>query len=263
MKVITSVEARMGSSRLPGKTLASINGVPMLRVIVERLRPAKGVDDIVVATSDSPENDVLEELCQALGVHCFRGDENDVRARVLCAAKAHGADVLVKLTGDNPLVDHYLTEAMLERFFTMDCDLLTNGAMEYSRNWSEPRTFPIGCNIQVLKRSVLEDTARRFPSSRFKEHVTLDILAHPELYRLEPFHARGDWAPLHHPEWRFTVDTEADLAFVRAVFQELGEGDLSFRLLEVAELLNRRPDLAAINAGTRQHNPLKSGWEKA
>jgi spore coat polysaccharide biosynthesis protein SpsF len=254
--VVATIEARMGSSRLPGKTLLPILGRPMLELLLERVRPAAGVDRVVVASSTEVADHAIADLCARLDVACHRGSEHDVRARILDAVREHRADILVKLTGDNPLVHHRLVESMLERFLASDCDLVTNGAMEYSRVWHEERTFPVGLNVQVLRVASLEDAAARFPDSPYKEHVTLDILAHPEIYHLEAFHAQGEFAALHRPQWRFTVDTEADLAFVRAVFQALYQEGRPFTLDEVADFLCRRPEITALNAGCKQSNPL-------
>lgn len=257
MRVIATIEARMGSSRLPGKTLLPVLGKPMLERLLERVLPTPGLDRVVVATSREPGDDPIAALCARLGVACHRGSEQDVRSRVLGAAREHGAEVLAKLTGDNPLVHFRLVQAMLERFQATDCDLLSNGAMEYSRAWREERTFPVGLNIQVLRVDALERATARFPDSPHKEHVTLDILGHPELFRLKAFHAEGEFAALRRPEWRFTVDTAADLAFVRAVFEGLGQEERRFTLEDVAGYLQSHPRILELNAGYRQHNPLE------
>jgi spore coat polysaccharide biosynthesis protein SpsF len=251
------IEARMGSTRLPGKVLKPVLGLPMLEHLVRRIRPSRHLTDIVVATTHLSQDDELEALADRLSVRCYRGEIDDLRSRVLHAAQSVEADIVVKLTGDNPLVEYRLIDAMLEKYLAWPCDLLTNGAMEYSKTWHEKRTFPIGLNIQILSLKLIEESLLLFPDSDLKEHVTLDILNSPEKYLLLPFHADELTPFIHHPEWRLTVDVPEDFQLLTAIFQGLyGEG-LIFSLSEVGRFLEGRPDLTAINQHYQQKNPIR------
>lgn len=251
------IEARMGSTRLPQKVLKPIRGAPMLSHLIRRINPSRYLTDIVVATTHLPEDDAIESLAHSLSVKCFRGEIHELRSRVIHAAKSVGADIVVKLTGDNPLVDFRLMDAMIEKYLSTPCDLITNGAMEYSKSWHEKRTFPIGLNIQVLSLKLIEESAALFSDSPYKEHVTLDILNLPERYRLVPFHAEELTPCIHHPEWRLTVDTPEDFRLMTLIFDNLFREATIFSLKDVGRFLEGRPDLTDINKNYQQQNPIK------
>ena len=254
--IYATIEARMGSSRLPGKVLKNIVGKPILEHIVERILPSIYLKGIIIATTFMPEDDAIEELSQRLCVKCYRGDVNDLRDRVYKAARSENAEIIVKLTGDNPLVDYRLIDTMLKKFYSVPCDLLTNGAMEYSKSWNEKRTFPIGLNVQIFNLKMIEASIALFPDSPFKEHVTLDILNSPDKFNLVAFHADDLTSHICHPEWRLTVDTRDDFTLMTYIFQNLYQNGRIFSLQDVGVFLEGRPDLVRVNNSYLQHHPL-------
>lgn len=237
MKTIATIEARMTSSRLPGKVLLPAQGKPMLARMVERLKMVPSLDGIVVATTVNATDDPIERAAKELGIGCWRGSEEDVLARVLDAARAHDIGVIVELTGDCPLIDPAIVEQCIQAYRAAKVDYLSN---------VQERTYPIGMDTQVFATSVLDDVARRTSDPTDHEHVSLYIYRHPELYSLKNVAAPPE---LHDPELRLTLDTKQDYELIDAVFAALlpakGPG---FSLADVLELLRRNPELREINS---------------
>jgi spore coat polysaccharide biosynthesis protein SpsF len=233
-RVVCTIEARMTSSRLPGKVLMPAAGRPLLEHMIERLRRARTLDGIVIATTEDPSSDPIAELAERLGVDCHRGSEDDVLARVLDAARACDAELIVETTGDCPLIDPALVDQVVEAF--------REGGADYCSNNLE-RTFPRGMDVQVFPTAVLAEVATLTDDPADREHVSLYIYEHPERYRIRTVRSgRPGLGDL-----RLTVDTPEDLALVRAIFDELHPRDPAFGLDAVLDLLAERPDLAALN----------------
>ncbi len=240
MKVVATVEARMRSSRLPGKVLLELAGKPALERLVERLRRARRVDQVVIATTDNPADAPIAELAERLGVGCFRGSEDDVLDRVLSAARAYAADVIVETTGDCPLLDPEVVDRVIEAYQA--------GGADYVSNVLE-RTYPRGLDVQVFATAVLAEVAALTDDPADREHVSLYIYQHPEKFRLKNV-ASG--LPERYHSLRLTLDTPEDLSLLRAVYEELSPSRPDFRLEDVLRLFDRRPELAALNSAVRQ-----------
>jgi glutamate-1-semialdehyde aminotransferase/spore coat polysaccharide biosynthesis protein SpsF (cytidylyltransferase family) len=229
------IQARMGSSRFPGKTLADLSGRPMLWHVVNRVKKAQSLDKVVVATTDAAADDAIAQFCEREGISCFRGSEQDVLDRFYQAAKANAADVLVRVTADCPLIDPAVMDKVVARFGRGDCDYASN-IVRY--------TYPDGLDTEVFSFAALEHAWREAAKPSEREHVT------PYL-RTEKFRIAGveSEIPVSPNQFRWTVDHPQDLEFVRKVYAEFsGNGDFGFR--EVFDLLKRRPDLATIQAET-------------
>jgi spore coat polysaccharide biosynthesis protein SpsF len=235
MKIIATIEARMTSSRLPGKVLLPAQGKPVLARMVERLKLVSSLDGIVVATTINATDDPIEALAAELGIGCWRGSEDDVLKRVLDAAHAFGADVIVELTGDCPLIDPAIVEQCIQAYMAAGVDYLSN-VME--------RTYPIGMDTQVFATSILDDVARRTNDPTDHEHVSLYIYRHPELYSLKNVAAPAD---LFDPELRLTLDTKQDYELIDTVFAALLPKGPDFTLADILALLRSTPHLRKIN----------------
>jgi spore coat polysaccharide biosynthesis protein SpsF (cytidylyltransferase family) len=257
-RVVGIIEARTGSTRLPGKVLAPIVGKPLLEHVIERLDGSRRLDDLIVATSTRPGDDAIEALAHRLGVGCFRGDEADVLSRVRGASEAAGADVIVKLSGDNPLYHPEFVDPIIERFLSGGDDFVSNTAMGFTDKWTEERTWPIGTGVSVFRTALLAVLPPEGLTSVDREHVITYIIERPERFRLGAFRAEGRFARYARPELRFAVDTADDLEFMRAAFAALYPADPRFTLGAVIALLDERPELLRINAGIRQQ-PVASG----
>jgi spore coat polysaccharide biosynthesis protein SpsF len=247
LKVAATIEARMSSSRLPGKVLMELYGAPMLARLVERVRRAKRVDEIIIATTMNPADDPVADLARSQGVAFFRGSEEDVLDRVFHAATTHGADLVVELTGDNPLIEPLLIDAMVAYYLENDFDYVANTAMRHSARWEKDPTFPVGTSVEVFSTELLGRVATWTQDPIDREHVSSFIFDRPEQFRLGAFEALGRFDACHRPDVRLTVDTEADLRFVREIYGRLYPANPAFTLMDVMNLLTKEPDLLSIN----------------
>ncbi|MDQ6799050.1 MAG: GNAT family N-acetyltransferase [Actinomycetota bacterium] len=207
MTVVCAVQARMGSTRLPGKVLADLGNRPMLAFMLDRLR-SLAVDHLVVATSTRPQDDAVADVSAAAGVEVVRGSESDVLSRYCAVLDTFPADSVVRLTGDCPLVDPEIIQGVLE--------LHRARGAEYTSNVL-PRTFPKGLDVEVVDAAALRQAADESVDPGEREHVTPFIYRRPERFRLANFSN-----PEHLGDERWTVDTPADLALVRQVVDRLG-----------------------------------------
>jgi len=251
-RTLVTIEARTGSSRLPAKVLADLHGRPMLERLIERVSKASVVNGIVLATTTAPEDDVLEALAARLGIGCHRGSVEDVLGRVLGAAQAFGAEHLVALTGDNPLVDPELINDVVAFYRQGRFDYVTTTHMHHSRKWQAERTFPVGVSVQTFSARVLAEASANTTDPVDREHVSFYIYNHPERYRLGAFAAEGKYAAWRKPELRLTVDTPEDLALMRAIFGVLYPRNASFSTGEAIRLVDGDPALKGMNAHVRQ-----------
>ncbi|HEV3142174.1 MAG TPA: glycosyltransferase family protein [Vicinamibacterales bacterium] len=240
MKTAAIVQARMTSTRLPGKIIAPILGRPMLELLIERLRRARHLDQVIVATTSNASDDVVEELCARLDAGVFRGSEEDVLERVLGAAHRYSVDLIVEITGDCPLIDPGVVDRLVE--------MHGEGGADYVANVLK-RTYPRGLDTQVFRTTVLEEVARLTHDPVDREHVSLYIYEHPERFRLRNLESH-----LAEEHWnvRLTVDTPQDFALIKAIYEALYPSRPDFRLADVLALLERRPELKDLNREVQQ-----------
>ena len=240
MKIVATIEARMDSSRLPGKILKEAVGRPLLELMVERVRRSKLIHEVVVATTVEPNDAATEQACKKMGVSYFRGSNEDVLERVLKAAQTHQADLIVELTGDCPLIDPAMIDHVI-RFYL-------DRSLDYVSNCLE-RTFPRGTEVQVFSVKVLEDVARRTQDAADHEHVSLYIYEHPEIYKLGGVRAEP---PYDRTDLRLTVDTPEDYELVRKIFEKLYSANPAFTMADVIALVDREPALKELNTRIQQ-----------
>ncbi len=240
MKTIAIVQARMSSSRLPGKVLQDIAGKPMLAWVVDRAARARRVDGVLVATTTDPADDPIEAFCRQRGYACFRGSQFDVLDRYYQAARSVSADVVVRLTADCPLMDPTLIDAVLEAFSRESADFAAN---RLPPPWH--RTFPIGLDIEVCSFAALQRAWQEAAQPYEREHVMPYLYDEPGRFKVYVLDTQPDYGSL-----RWTVDTPADLEFLRAVVAHL-EGRDDFSWLDVLAVVRQHPELAEINAGVR------------
>jgi len=234
MNVLCVLQARVSSTRLPGKVLKPILGQPMLARQIERVRRASAIDGLTVATSDQPSDDAIAELCTSLGVACFRGSLADVLDRFYRAAQPHRPRHLMRLTGDCPLTDPTVLDALIE--------LHLAGGYDYSSNVIR-RTYPDGLDAEVFTYPLLERAWREARTPREREHVT------PFMYEtgLDIKHGSLEDAT-NRSAMRWTVDYPEDYDFACRVFEALYPLDPAFGAADVHRLLLAHPEIAAINA---------------
>jgi len=237
-RVVAIIQARMGSSRLPGKVLRDIHGKPMLAWVVERARKARSLSEAMVATTTDPADDIIEQVCRQMGIACFRGSVFDVLDRYYQAARETEADVIVRITADCPLIDPDLIDQVVERFFEEKADFAANRLPPPYQ-----RTYPIGLDVEVVSFNALQRAWQEATEKHEREHVL------PYLYELP---GRFNILTVDHEKnlgsYRWTVDTIQDLQFVQAIFALLPDRE-SFTWLDVLKIVEDNPHLSEINAG--------------
>ncbi|HKO45941.1 MAG TPA: glycosyltransferase family protein [Pyrinomonadaceae bacterium] len=240
MKIVCFIEARFRSTRLPGKVLKPILGKPMLELMVERLQRARTIDGIVVATTDQPADEPIAELATRLNIGVFRGSEDDVLARVLGAARAYDADIIVETTGDCPLHDPAIIDKVVADFRIGGADFVSN-----VRDYTTPR----GTDVRVFTTDALDEINRTSQDPADHEHVSLHFWEHPEKYQLRNVVTE---LPPEVAQLRLTVDTPEDFELVRKVYEELYPVNPEFSLGDILALFERQPELARINQHVMQ-----------
>ncbi len=247
--ILGILQARTSSSRLPAKVLAELQGEPMLARQLERLARSRRLERLVVATSDEASDDAIHELCRARGVACYRGSLDDVLGRFLGAAEDQGVDferdTLVRATGDCPLCDPQVIDAVIAAHLERGADYTSN-ALE--------RTYPDGLDIEVMRAACLERAAREASLPSEREHVTSFFYRRPEEFVIESLTHTPDLSHL-----RLTVDRPEDLALVRAVYARLYPLDPAFGLEAILDLARREPELFAGNAAIDR----REGYERS
>ena len=239
-RIVATIEARMTSSRLPGKVLMEVCGKPMLQHMIERLQRVPSLDGIVVATTGNDADVPIVNLAQRMGVGFFQGSEYDVLLRVLHSARAYDIDVIVEMTGDCPLIDPVLVEDCIQGYQVAEVDYVSN-VLE--------RTYPRGMDTQVFATEVLADVADRTDDPEDHEHVSIFIYSHPEIYSLKNMPGPPE---LTNPGLGLTLDTPEDLELIRRIFEILYPDNPNFSLANILAVLKDNPALTEFNAHVRR-----------
>ena len=231
------VASRMGSSRLRGKTMAELAGLPSLGHILERLRRVPALDGVLVATTEGPEDNPIRDLASGAGIPCYSGSATDVLGRTLGAARKAGARTIVQVTGDCPLIDPEIVGRVIGAYGTRRPDYAANVIGEH-------RTFPAGLSVEVFATELLAEVDGVTSDPRDREHVSIYIYEHPERYRLIEVEAEGDE---RRPDLWLTLDTAADLEGIRAIFDALYPVNPEFGYRDILRLLEQNPRIAELN----------------
>lgn len=237
MKIGATIQARMASTRLPGKVLKPILGRPMLALQVERIQRSLLIDEVIIATSVEKQDDVIEALARELGVQCFRGSETDVLSRVVGALRAFSVDIHVEFMGDNPIPDPLLVDS-ITGYYLKHAD-----RYDYVTN-ALKTTYPPGAEVFVYPSEVLFDAERRAPHTPLREHVGPHIYQHPERYRICNLEA-PPWS--HYPDLHLEVDTQEDFEVVSAIYEHFYPANPGFGLAQVIDFMKAHPKLAERN----------------
>lgn len=249
--ILAILQARVSSTRLPGKVLKPILGQPMLARHIERLRRCRKIDKLMVATSDAASDDPLAKMCGDLGVACFRGSLEDVLDRFYKAATASSVvpQHLVRLTGDCPLADPELIDKVIQ--FHLD------GAYDYTCNARGDFTFPDGLDVEVFRLECLERAWREATLPSQREHVTPYVYQHPESFRIGDFKNNVDLSYL-----RWTVDEPADFELVNRIYEALYPVNPAFATQDILDYLELHPELKTLNVGHQRNEGLLKSLQK-
>ena len=236
MKIVVTIEARMASSRLPGKVMREAMGTPLLGHLITRLEACDSIDEIVVASTTRSDDDAIEEYCRSRGTAVFRGDNDDVMGRVLMAAASRSADVIVETTGDNPLLDPEIVDLHVEAFLANAADYVSNVVVP---------SYPDGMDVQVFSVGTLQRSERVARDPLDREHVTRHIRQHPEQFsRINVIAPRA----VRRPDLCVTVDAPADFELVRQVLEALYTPSRAFTCAELIAFLDGNAEVARLNA---------------
>lgn len=234
-KIVATIEARMTSSRLPGKVLLPALGQPMLHHLFKRLGAVTSIDDIVLATTVNAADDVLVEFAAREGVMAYRGSEQDVMARVIGAAEAGGGEIVVEITGDCPIIDPDIVEQTIQMYLHHDAAYVSNAHI---------RSYPDGMDTQVFRLEALKRSAAMTDHPLDREHVSLHMRNHPKLFPQVHLVAPPS---LWWPELGLTLDEEADYWLLKKIIETLGPDNPLFSCHDVICLLKKNPDWVDIN----------------
>lgn len=249
--ILGILQARCSSSRLPGKVLKPILGKPMLLRQIERLARSQRIQKLVVATSTDPSDAPLEEICRQHGIACFRGSLNDVLERFYQAAVSFGArdsDWIVRLTGDCPLIDPQVVDAVI--------DFGIQGGYDYASNALKP-TFPDGLDVEVIPFARLAEARAEATLPSDREHVLPFIHKRPQRFRLGSYEGKID-----HSSLRWTVDEPADFELVNRIYEALYPENPEFSTQDILNLISENPRLSHLNKGFERNEGYKKSLSK-
>lgn len=237
MKIVATIEARMTSSRLPGKVMLPANGKPMLDHLINRLKQVPSLDEIVLATTTNNTDKVLVDFATVHNnVSVFRGSEDDVMSRVIGAAESAGADIIVEITGDCPIIDPLIVEQTIQMFLHNPCDYCSN---------VQARSYPVGMDTQVFKLDTLKRSFAMTCHKLDREHVTRHIRINPELFSQIHLIAAPDQ---HWPDLGLTLDEQKDYKLLKNIIEYFGNENKSFSCREILHLLRQvHPEWIDIN----------------
>lgn len=238
LKIVTIVQARLSSSRLPGKVLLPILGKPLLIRMIERVQKAKLIGDLVVATSANPDDDAIEDLCLKENLKCFRGHLTDLLDRHYQAAKKHNADAVVKIPSDCPLIDPVIIDTVL-KFYIDNSDRL-----DYVSNL-HPATYSDGNDVEIMSMSAMETAWKKATKSFEREHTTPYIWENPNYFRIGNV-IWEDGLDLSVTQ-RWTIDFKEDYLFIKSVYEELYPVNPTFGIYDILNLLKDKPEIYEIN----------------
>jgi spore coat polysaccharide biosynthesis protein SpsF len=244
-EIIAIVQARMGSTRLPGKVMMNLIGKPMLVHELSRIARSKQIGSIVVATTTSRSDDCIVDLCKEHAWHYFRGSEPDVLDRYYQCAKYFGADIIIRLTADCPLIEPTIIDKVVGKFIDKSPNV------DYVSNIIPQRTFPQGLDTEVMSFSALERSWIEDKNLVLREHVTQYILRN-----LDKFKVAGVMNDRDVSNLRWTVDTKEDFKLVNEIYSFFGNNQFSW--YDVLDLMDKKPELRLINENIRQKEVLST-----
>lgn len=240
MTTAAIIVARLSSTRLPAKNLMPFAGKPMIQHLIERLRRARKVDDVVIATSVEASDDPLQDFAERESVLFHRGPLDNVMERICGAARAANADTVIEILGDNPLIDPELVDEVITKYETENLDYAANISGDYAVRPDGVSLFAIGIRVQVYA-AITAEKYKEYPG--VKGHPSSYIFDNPETFRCGYVEAMGRWASLHKPDVNLAVNYRENFDAIAQIFNDLSKIDPDFGLPAVGEYLDQHPDL--------------------
>jgi spore coat polysaccharide biosynthesis protein SpsF len=239
-KVVCIIQARMGSTRLPGKVMKYLFGKTVLSHVIERVKQSKRIDEIIIATSTLEHDEIIAKKAEKCGVKYFRGNEDDVLSRYYYAAKENNADIVVRITSDCPLIDPIIIDNLIKYYKENNYDIVTNAGIDLAK-----RTFPRGLDTEVFSFKVLEEAFNNAKESYQREHVT------PYIYENSNkiYYYKNN---IDYSSYRWTLDTEEDYKLIQEIYGHLYKGEHDFYMEDILKLFEEKPELKKINEHIEQ-----------
>jgi spore coat polysaccharide biosynthesis protein SpsF len=241
----------MGSSRFPGKILEQIGNWSLIELVLQRVSKASSIDEVVLATSDSKRDDILDKHVRELGFHVSRGSEDDVLSRFYDAAKIYDPTVVVRISGDCPLISPKLIDFAVERFFLSRVDYLT-----LSIGREKEKAFPRGFDVEVAKFESITTAAQNATEQYEREHVMPYLYTHQDMFSVEYVDPENEFS---RPSYRLCVDTKEDMELIQKVHDSFGSRLIEIDATEIIEFLDNNPEIATINLSVEQRHFKDSG----
>ena len=245
-KITIIIQARTASQRLSRKVLRKILGRPMIWYILRRIKESENVAQVVLATTKNKEDDILADIAKKNKILVFRGDDLDVLNRYYECAKKYKADPIIRITADCPLIDSFLVDEMIDFYLKNNYDYVSNTIIP---------TYPDGLDVEIFSFKTLEFAVNNARKKSEREHVTVYIKNNPQKFKLFNYKNENDLS-----NYRWTVDEEEDLLFVRKIYSKM-KPDVVFKYQKILELLSSFPDLLKINQGFKRNEGYKKSLE--
>lgn len=239
-KIVAIIQARVGSTRLPGKVLLDLKGKTVLYHVVDRVKKSKYIDEVIVATTDLGQDDKIVDECNKIGCKYFRGSESDVLSRYYLCAKENNADIVIRITSDCPLIDPLIIDEMIIKYLELDYIIMTNAGIS-----NETRTFPRGLDVEIFTFKSLEESYFDSRKKYQREHVTPYIYENTK--KIFYFRNSYDLSNL-----RLTLDTEEDFKLIDEIYSKLYKNDCEFYLEDILKVVNANDYLKNININVIQ-----------
>tara|TARA_B110001454_G_scaffold219106_1_gene249954 strand:- start:4134 stop:4928 length:795 start_codon:yes stop_codon:yes gene_type:complete len=240
--IVAVIQARMSSTRLPGKIMLPVCGKPLLEHFIDRIKYSKTINKIIIATSIKKEDNVIVDFCNKKNIMCIRGSENDLLSRYKMAADETQADIIVRLTSDTPLLEYNVIDEVVNTYIQNEYDFVSNC-------YPLPRTYPDGTNVEVFSIGILNEMYLHAKKPSEREHVTFYVLMQPEKFKIFRVDNTRDIS-----NYRFNLDYELDYELIREIFNNLYKDGEVFLLEEIIEFLEKNPNILKINS---QIDPYK------
>ena len=239
MKVNAIIQARCGSTRFPNKVFADIDGNPLIWHVVSRLKNAKLIDDIIIATTVNPKDDIIEEWCKDNSLMCFRGSEEDVLNRYYSAAVAFPSDIVVRITADDPLKEPKIIDKVIKKLIDENLDLVTN---------NYPPSFPEGLDCEAFRFEILALMEKTTKDLFEREHVTQYVYHNPEKFKIGNVTCECQLS-----SYRWTIDNEEDYEMVKTIYANRDKNAKGLLLMdEILEILKKNPEIIKINSNVKR-----------
>ncbi len=238
-KIVAIIQARVGSTRLPGKVLLDLKGKTVLNHVVDRVKKSKYIDEVIVATTDLEQDDKIVDECKKIGCKYFRGSESDVLSRYYLCAKENKADIVIRITSDCPLIDHLVIDEMLGFYLKSNYRLVTNAGDIHNR------TYPRGLDTEIFDFNALENAYKNANKDYQKEHVT------PYIYENEKdiYYYKND---IDYSKYRLTLDTKEDFELIKRIYDFLYIDSKDFYLDDILKVMITNKQLENINSHIKQ-----------